>query len=133
MREIVGWEAEWARYRDLPEDRVERDRRYGLDFSVEQSDGGVHVMLQLPTKVPAVRDRFRFGAPEVMPEYKTHVYLNGGKLFITAWVPRISASDKKDVKLVKAQILALAHTSSSFPGRFTTELEIPGDPIVGFT
>ncbi len=133
LEEVPGWEAEWARYRDLPEDRLERDRRYGLDFAMHESNGGVRVQLHLPTKVPAVRDRFRFGAPEVMPEYKTHVYMNAGKLFITAWVPRITASDKADAKLLKAQILALAHTSSSFPGRFTTELDIPGGAIVGFT
>jgi ferredoxin len=132
LEEVAGWEAEWALYRDAPEDRVERDRRYGRDFRVENEDGYVHVDLQLPTRVPAVRDRFRFGAPETMPEYKTHVYMEGKTLFVTAWVPRLSPSDKQDVKVLKAKILKLTHTSSSFPGRFTTEWEFPNLDIVGF-
>jgi electron transport complex protein RnfB len=130
--DVPGWEAEWALYRDAPEDRVERDRRYGRDFTVKNEKGYVEVGLHLPTRVPAVRDRFRFGAPDVMPEYKTHVYMEGQKLFVTAWVPRLSPSDKQDVKLLKAQILKLTHGSSSFPGRFTTEFEFPGKDIVGF-
>ncbi len=131
LDEVAGWEAEWALYRDAPEDRLERDRRYGRDFTVEERSGYVQVSLHLPTRVPAVRDRFRYGAPELMPEYRSHVYMDGGKLFITAWVPRLSPTDKQDVKLRKAQILNLTHTSSSFPGRFTTEFEFPGKDIVG--
>ncbi|MCP3914220.1 MAG: 4Fe-4S dicluster domain-containing protein [bacterium] len=132
LEEVKGWEAEWAQYRDAPEDRLERDRRYGRDFTVDENDGYVHVKLQLPTRVPAVRDRFRYGAPAVMPEYKTHVYMEGKALYCTAWVPRLSPSDKQDVKELKARILKLAHTSSSFPGRFTTEWEFPNKDIVGF-
>ena len=36
------------------------------------------------------------------------------------------------MKLLKAQILALTHTSSSFPGRFTTEIPLPEENFVGF-
>lgn len=132
LEEVPGWEAEWAPYRDAPEDTLERDRRYGRDFRVEQENGYVAVSLQLPTRVPAVRDRFKFGAPEVMPEYKTHVYFEGKTLYITGWVPRLSPTDKQDAKVLKAKILALTHTSSSFPGRFTTELEFPNKDFVGF-
>jgi len=132
LEEVEGWEAEWAVYRDAPEDRVERDRRYGRDFTVEENNGYVRVSLQLPTRVPAVRDRFRYGAPEVMPEYKTHVYMEGQTLYATAWVPRLSPDDKADVKVLKAKILALTHTSSSFPGRFTTSWDFPNKNIVGF-
>ena len=130
--EVPGWEAEWALYREAPEDRLERDRRYGRDFEVEERDGYIEVTLQLPTRVPAVRDRFRYGAPEQMPEYKTHVYMEGKTLYITGWVPRLSPKDKQDAKVLKAKILALTHTSSSFPGRFTTELEFPNEDFAGF-
>jgi ferredoxin len=131
LDEVEGWEAEWALYREVPEDRVERDRRYGLDFTMEQHSGYLEVKLQLPTRVPAVRDRFKYGAPERMPEYKTHVYVDGKSLFITGWVPRLSPKDKTDAKILKAKILALTHTSNSFPGRFTTELNLPAEPLVG--
>jgi ferredoxin len=132
LEEVDGWEAEWARHRGLPENRIERDRRYGLDFDVKEEDGYVAVTLSMPTLVPPVRDRFRFGAPETMPEYKVHVYLTENRLAITGWVKPASPSDKKDVKLLKAQILALTHTSSSFPGRFTTEIPLPEKNFVGF-
>ena len=132
LEEVAGWEAEWALYRDVPEDKLERDRRYGRDFQVSEEREYVRVELNLPTRVPAVRDRFRLGGPEVMPEYRTHVYMEGHTLYVTGWVPRISPSDKQDEKVLKAKVLALTHTSSSFPGRFTTEIEFPNSEIVGF-
>jgi len=131
LEEVAGWEARWAPYRDAPEDTKERDRRYGRDYKVEEHSGYIKVTLQLPTRVPAVRDRFRFGAPETMPEYRTHVVLDGHTLAATAWVPRISPSDKADVKILKAKIRKLTHTSSSFPGRFTTTWEFPNKDVVG--
>ena len=131
LEEIAGWEAQWAPYRDAPEDTLERDRRYGRDYTVEENSGYIKVVLQLPTRVPAVRDRFRFGAPETMPEYNTHVTLEGKTLTATAWVPRISPKDKADVKALKAKIRKLTHTSSSFPGRFTTTWEFPEQNVVG--
>ena len=132
LEEVLGWEARWAQFRDLPEDRVERDRRYGLDFTIETNDDYVEVQLHMPTRVPAVRDRFRYDTADVMPDYKSHVYSSGGKLMITGWVPRLSPSDKQDEKVAKAKILALTHTSSSFPGRFTTEFDLPETNFVGF-
>lgn len=134
LTEVPGWESEWALWREAPEDRTERDRRYGRDFKVVEEDGYIEVSLQLPTRVPAVRDRFRYGAPEQMPEYKTHAYMEGDTLHCTAWVPRLNEKDKADVKELKAKILALTHTSSSFPGRFTTSWDFPGKEkqIVGF-
>src|SRR5207245_1769904 len=60
---------------------------------------------------------FRYGMPENMPEYGGHVWMEGRTLNITGWV--------KDPK-----IRALTHTSRSFPGRFTTTIEIQRD-IVG--
>ncbi|MDP6764132.1 MAG: 4Fe-4S binding protein [Planctomycetota bacterium] len=118
LEEIDGWEAEWARWRGVEEDRVERDRRYGRDVTIEEFTDHVLVRLHLPTRVPAVRDRFRYGLPELMPAYGSHVYTAGGSLLITAWV-----TDPK--------IRALTHTSNSFPGQFTTTVEIPTD-LVGF-
>ena len=130
LDEVPGWEAVWAQHKGLPEDRIERDRRYGRDFDVHQQSNYFEIELNLPTRVPAVRDRFRFGAPEVMPEYRVHVYREGNTILATCWVPRLSPSDKADVKKTKAQILALTHGSSSFPGRFTTSWDLSKD-IVG--
>ena len=118
LEPVPGWEAEWALWRGVEEDQLERDRRYGRDYTVEEHDDHILVKLHLPTRVPAVRDRFQFGMPEEMPEYGSHVYRQGDSLLITAWV--------KDPK-----IRALTHTSSSFPGQFTTSLDFNRD-LVGF-
>ena len=118
LEEVKGWEAEWALWRGVEEDQLERDRRYGRDYSVEEENDHILVKVHLPTRVPAVRDRFRYGMPELMPEYGTHVYKQGDSLMVTAWV--------KDPK-----IRALTHTSSSFPGQFTTTLDFSRE-IVGF-
>lgn len=118
LEEVPGWELEWSRWRGVEENQLERDRRYGRDYSVEERGDAVHVTLHLPTVVPAVRDRFRYGLPTEMPEYGSHVWMTGNTLNITGWV--------KDPKM-----RALTHTSSSFPGRFTTSLEFHKD-LVGF-
>ncbi len=116
LPEVDGWELAWARWRGVEEDRVERDRRYGNDFSIEEGDGYVRVVVNFPRRVPAVRDRFRYGLPEDMPLYGHHAQLEGKSLLVAGWV--------KDRK-----IRALTHTSSSFPGQFvrTIELETEAD------
>ena len=129
--EVAGWEAEWALYRDVPENKVERDRRYGRDYEVHKKNGYIEISWQWPTRVPAVRDCFRFDAPAEMPEYQAHVYRDGDTVRATCWVPRISPTDKTDVRERKAKILALTHTSSSFPARFTVEWELPNAQIIG--
>jgi len=118
LEEVPGWESEWARWRGAEEDQVERARRYGRDYEVTEETGYIHVRFRFPTRVPAVRDRFRYGMPEEMPLYRSHVGLEGNRLLIAGWV-----ADPK--------IRALTHTSSSFPGQFMTTLEFQRE-IVGF-
>jgi ferredoxin len=111
LEEVPGWELEWSRWRGVEEDVVERDRRYGNDYSIERGEGFVRVTFRLPTRVPAVRDRFRYGLPEEMPRYRHHVDLEGSKLLVAGWV-----TDPK--------IKALTNTSSSFPGQFMRSLDL---------
>jgi len=111
LEEVPGWEKAWSLWRGAEEDQTERDRRYGRDYVVEEKDGFIEVRIQYPTKVPAVRDRFRYGLTDVMPLYGHHVTLEGDQLAVYGWV--------KDPK-----IRALTHTSSSFPGQFLTQIEV---------
>lgn len=117
LEEVPGWEAEWARWRGVEEDVVERDRRYGRDYQVTERSGYIEVVFRLPTRVPAVRDRFRYGLAADMPLYRQHVALSGKELLVAAW-------------LVDPKIRALTHTSSSFPAQFMTTLEFQRE-IVG--
>jgi len=67
--------------------------------------------MQFPTRVPAVRDRFRYGLPEAMPIYGNHVHQDGNVIQVYGWV--------KDPK-----IRALVHTTRSFPGQFMTQIAL---------
>lgn len=115
LEEVLGWEAEWARWRGVEEDAVERDRRYGRDYEVREESDRIEVVFRFPTKVPAVRDRFKYGLPTEMPLYRSHVALSKNErgqdeLLVAGWV-------------IDPKIRALTHTSKSFPAQFMTTLE----------
>lgn len=118
LTEVEGWELEWSHWRGVEEDLVERDRRYGRDYTIEKMDGYHLVRFNMPTRVPAVRDRFRFGLAEEMPRYRTHIQTEDNTLLVAAW-------------LTDPKIRTLTHTSSSFPSQFMTTLDFEGDAIVG--
>ena len=119
LDEVPGWELEWAHWRGVEENIVERDRRYGRDYAVEENDGYIHIAFRFPTRVPAVRDRFKYGLPEDMPLYRSHVQVEGNDLLIAGW-------------LTDPKVRALCHTSSSFPAQFMTTLEFKRD-IIGYS
>ena len=120
LEEVPGWELTWARWRGVEEDSVERDRRYGRDYEVHEEDGYVHIKMRFPTRVPAVRDRFRYGLQEDMPLYKSHVQLNGSSILVAGW-------------LTDPKIKALTHTSSSFPAQFMTTIDLGGEDFLGMS
>jgi len=117
LEEVPGWELEWSKWRGVEQDEKERDRRYGRDFDVVEEDGYVLVTFQFPRRVPAVRDRFRYGLPADMPLYRHHVQLQGNELLVAGW-------------LTDPKLRALCHTSQSFPAQFMTTLSFQKD-IVG--
>jgi electron transport complex protein RnfB len=114
LEEVPGWELEWARWRGVEEDVVERDRRYGRDYSIEHGEGHVKVTWRFPTRVPAVANRFKYGLPEKMPLYRSHVQLTGRTLLVAGW-------------LTDPKVRSLTHTSKSFPSQFVTTLELPSE------
>ena len=111
LEEVPGWEAEWSTWRGVEEDLLERDRRYGNDFDVTTHQGYIEVVVRFPKRVPAVRDRFRYGLPSDMPLYRHHVGLEGTKVLVAGWV--------QDPK-----VRFLCHTSSSFPAQFVKEFDV---------
>lgn len=116
LEEVPGWELEWARWRGVEEDVVERDRRYGRDFTIEEREGLVMVTYQFPTRVPAVQNRFKYGLPEQMPLYRSHVQLTGRTLLVAGW-------------LTEPKVRSLTHTTRSFPAQFVNSLELEHDFI----
>ena len=116
LEEVPGWELDWAKWRGVEEDQVERDRRYGRDYTVEKGEGYVLVNLVLPQRVPAVRDRFRYGLPKEMPRYRTFHQVQGSTLLVYGW-------------LTDPKVRSLTHTSSSFPAQFNAPIEVEIDPV----
>jgi ferredoxin len=114
LEEVPGWELEWAKWRGVEQNELERDRRYGRDYTIEEQKGHVRIRFSFPTRVPAVRDRFRYGLPERMPRYRHHVQVQGRTLLVAGW-------------LTDPKIRSLTHTSSSFPAQFMTTLEMEED------
>jgi ferredoxin len=108
---VSGWELAWADWRGVEEDVVERDRRYGRDFTIAEHAGYTEIVYRFPTKVPAVQNRFKYGLPEKMPLYRCHVQLSGRTLLVAGW-------------LTDPKVRALTHTSSSFPAQFVNRLEL---------
>ncbi len=119
LEEVPGWELEWAHWRGVEQDEVERNRRYGRDYTVEEEKGYIRVKFNFPTKVPAVRDRFRYGLAEDMPLYRSHVQMQEGSLLIAGW-------------LTDPKIRGLCHTSQSFPSQFMTTLDFDRE-VIGMT
>ncbi|MSR60902.1 MAG: 4Fe-4S dicluster domain-containing protein [Planctomycetes bacterium] len=116
LEEVPGWELEWSNWRGVEEDVLERDRRYGRDFSIEERAGHVLVAYNFPTRIPAVQNRFKFGLGETMPLYRSHVQLTGKTLLVAGW-------------LTEPKVRSLCHTSKSFPAQFINTLDFTQDII----
>ncbi len=119
LEEVEGWELAWSKWRGVEQDELERDRRYGRDYDIERNEGYTKVTFRFPTRVPAVRNRFRYGLQEDMPLYRHHVQLEDGTLLVAGW-------------LTDPKIRALTHTTSSFPAQFMTTLGVEGE-IIGMS
>ena len=117
LEEVEGWEARWAEHGFEPDDPVERERRYGRDFKLEEREGCAVLTIQFPMKVPPWRDAFRYGLPEFLPYYAAKTEIAGSRLVVRAWLtdPKIRA--------------ALCFGANSFPDRVTVAIDV-GKPIL---
>ncbi len=72
---IQAFKREGARHGDLivAEDPVERDRRYGLVYRVEEIPDAYVVVLELPRRVPDSHVRRKLGIGPGMPDYAVSV------------------------------------------------------------
>ncbi len=100
----------------LAEDPVERDRRYGLVYRVEETGGAYVVSLELPRRIPDSQVRRRLGIGTEMPDYAVSV----------------RALDERTLevqgKITDPQVLKLAAGSApsvSFPPQFLRPLRFP--------
>ena len=100
------------------EDKVERERRYGEVYSLEEQGGGFLLRVEFPRRVPQSATKDQLGIPDEMPDYDYDLSFRNGYFVVKGRV-----ADKK--------LRKLAAFSPAFPPDFTTHVELP-KPVNAF-
>jgi hypothetical protein len=99
-------------------DKLERERRYGEVYSLEEQANGYLLRLEFPRTVPASAQKEELGVADEMPDYDYDLSLHG-RYFVAKG------------SVVDPAVRKLAGISPAFPPDFTTNVELPG-PVQGF-
>ena len=100
------------------EDKLERERRYGEVYTLEEQGNGYVLRLEFPRKVPPSALKEDLGIADEMPGYDYDLSLRNGFLVVKGTV-----TDRN--------VRKLAAVSPAFPPDFTTNVELPG-PVKAF-
>jgi ferredoxin len=100
------------------EDKLERERRYGEVYSLQEKGNGYVLRLEFPRRVPPSAMKEELGIPDEMPGYDYDLSLRNGFFVVKGRVPDQS-------------VRKLAAVSPAFPPDFTTNVELPG-PVKSF-
>lgn len=84
LTEVAGWEALWLTHKNDPDDPAEKDKRHGRVHELADEEGRFVVTVLFPAWVPNHPLKFRYGAPDAMPEYKIRVELNDNVYLVHA-------------------------------------------------
>ena len=103
---------------DFYDEKVERDRRYGTVYTVEEHSNAYLVRLEMPRRIPASSLKRLWSLPDEMPDYDYNISLGDAILTISA-------------SLRGEALRRLSYISSSFPADFTTRIDFD-EPAVGF-
>lgn len=103
---------------DLYDEKVERDRRYGTVYTIQEHSNAYLVRLEMPRRIPASSLKRLWSLPEEMPDYDYSISLGDAVLTISA--------------SVRGEALRrLSYISSSFPADFTTRIDFD-EPVTSF-
>jgi len=100
------------------EDKLERERRYGEVYRLEEKPNGYFLRLEFPRFVPQSAQKDELGVGDIMPDYEYDLALKGGFFIVKG-----SVTDPT--------VRRLAAVSPAFPPDFTTNVEIP-KPVTSF-
>ena len=100
------------------EEKVERERRYGEVYSLQEKGNGYLLRLEFPRAVPKSALKEELGIPDEMPAYDYDLSLRNGFFVVKGRVP-------------DQNVRKLAAVSPAFPPDFTTNVELPG-PVKSF-
>ncbi|MFQ5701557.1 MAG: 4Fe-4S binding protein [Acidobacteriota bacterium] len=84
LTEVEGWEAAWLIHKDDPDDPVESERRRGAVHEILEEERRFLVTVLMPTVVPNHPLKYRYGMPDVMPDYRLQVTLSDNVLLVRA-------------------------------------------------
>ncbi len=103
---------------DFYDEKVERDRRYGTVYTIDEHSNAYLVRLEMPRRIPASSLKRLWSLPDEMPDYDYNIALGDAVL-------TISASVRGDA------LRRLSYISSSFPADFTTRIDFD-QPVTNF-
>ena len=95
------------------EDKLERERRYGEVYSLQEKGNGYLLRLEFPRTIPQSALKEELGIPDEMPGYDYDLSLRNGFFVVKGRVP-------------DQNVRKLAAVSPAFPPDFTTNVELPG-------
>ncbi len=103
---------------DFYDEKVERDRRYGTIYTIQEHANAYLVRLEMPRRIPASSLKRLWSLPDEMPDYDYSIALGDAVLTISA--------------SVRGEALRrLSYISSSFPADFTTRIDFD-QPVASF-
>ncbi len=99
-------------------DKLERERRYGNVYTVEDRRDALYVRLEFPRRMPELGLANRGDIPAEMPDYDYDIALKSGQLIIKG-------------KCIDERVRKLSASFGAFPPEFTTVIPLE-DAITGF-
>ena len=100
-------------------EKLERERRYGHAYTVEDLGKAYHLRLEFPTQVPRLGIAMAPRLPERMPDYDYDLLLKEGQLIVRG-------------RLLDSRIRKISSSIGAFPPEFTTVIPLR-ERVYGFS
>ncbi len=100
------------------EEKMDRERRYGEVYSLDEHGGGYLLRVEFPRRVPLSAVKQELAVSDEMPEYAYDLRLRDGVFIVHG-------------RLTDPEVRRVAAFSPAFPPDFTTQVPLPG-PVAGF-
>lgn len=100
------------------DEKIDRQRRYGEVYKLQEVGNGYFLRLEFPQRVPPTSMKEELGVPDEMPDYDYELALNNGSFVVHG-------------KLGDPQVRKIASGAPSFPPDFTTRIAL-ARPVRGF-
>src|SRR5262249_57559896 len=100
------------------DEKLERARRYGEVFKLEDRDDAYLFRLEFPRLVPSSSRGLELGLPSQMPDYDYDLALENGSFVVHA-------------RVIDPNVRRITGAAPAFPSEFTTRVSLPA-AVTGF-